>query len=47
MHEPYTCERLNQVRGGFAQLSEAVAGLEFDFTNPEVDAASCNETGHF
>ena len=36
VREPYTCERLCQVRGGFTQLTEAVASMEFDFSNPEV-----------
>ena len=36
VRELYFCERLCQVRGGFAQLTEAVAVMEFDFSDPEV-----------
>ena len=34
--EPYTCERLNSVPGGYQVLTDAVKALEFDFTNPQV-----------
>ena len=34
--DPYTCERLTQIRGGYTPLTSAVPVLRFDFTNPEV-----------
>ena len=34
--EPYTCERLRQIRGGYRPLTHSCAVLNFDFTNPEV-----------
>ena len=34
--EPYTCERLTQIRGGYRALTAASPVLQFDFTNPEV-----------
>ena len=34
--EPYTCERLNCVTGGYTQLSVVHTALSIDFTNPEV-----------
>ena len=34
--EPYTCERLAQIRGGFRALTRGQQVLEFDFDNPEV-----------
>ena len=34
--EPYTCERLSQIRGGYRPLTADRPVLEFDFTNPEV-----------
>lgn len=34
--EPYTCERLSTIRGGYRQLSSTFAALSIDFTNPLV-----------
>ena len=34
--EPYTCERLSQIRGGFRALTQSQQVLKFDFDNPEV-----------
>ena len=34
--EPYTCERLSSVRGGYRELTGSCAALKFDFTNPQV-----------
>lgn len=34
--EPYTCERLCNIRGGYQQLTSAVIALKFDFLDPEV-----------
>ena len=34
--EPYTCERLNSISGGYRQLSGACPALTIDFTNPLV-----------
>ena len=34
--DPYTCERLTQIRGGYTPLTSPVPVLQFDFTNPEV-----------
>ena len=34
--EPYTCERLARIRGGFRALTGSHRVLEFDFDNPEV-----------
>ena len=36
--EPYTCERLTQIRGGYRALTTASPVLQFDFTNPEVES---------
>lgn len=35
--EPYSCERLNHIRGGFTPLTVPQPILNFDFTNPEVN----------
>ena len=40
--EPYTCERLTQIRGGYRALTAAFPVLHFDFTNPEV--TSCKSS---
>ena len=37
IREPYTCERLTQIRGGYRALTAASPMLQFDFTNPEVE----------
>ena len=34
--DPYTCERLTQIRGGYTRLTTTHPVLRFDFTNPEV-----------
>ena len=34
--DPYTCERLTQIRGGYTPLTSPVPVLQFDFTNSEV-----------
>lgn len=34
--EPYTCERLTQMRGGYTPLTTPTPVLQFDFTDPEV-----------
>lgn len=34
--EPYTCERLTQIRGGYRPLTRSCVALYFDFCNPEV-----------
>ena len=36
--EPYSCERLTQIRGGYKALTAASPVLQFDFTNPEVES---------
>lgn len=36
VHEPYTCERLTQVREGYKPLTGVHKILEFDFSNPEI-----------
>ncbi|KAL5493356.1 hypothetical protein EMCRGX_G014525 [Ephydatia muelleri] len=36
VHEPYTCERLAQVRGGYLALTGVHKILEFDFSDPEI-----------
>lgn len=41
--EPYTCERLTQIRGGYQRLSAAIPVLQFDFTNPEVRKLTLKE----
>ena len=38
--EPYTCERLTRIRGGYTQLTAAKPVLQFDFTNPEVQVVT-------
>lgn len=37
--EPYTCERLMSVPGGYQLLTPVKAALTFDFTNPQVRTA--------
>lgn len=37
--EPYTCERLTQIRGGYRPLTKSFVALHFDFCNPEVQTA--------
>lgn len=34
--DPYTCERLSCISGGYSQLSRPQKVLSVDFTNPEV-----------
>ena len=34
--EPYTCERLSCISGGYQQLTDVHSALFIDFTNPEV-----------
>ena len=34
--EPYTCERLSCIRGGYKGLTGSCAALQFDFTDPLV-----------
>ena len=34
--EPYTCERLTQIRGGYRALTPSCTALHFDFSNPKV-----------
>ena len=34
--EPYTCERLSHIRGGYKSLSDSCTALQFDFTDPQV-----------
>ena len=34
--EPYTCERLSRIRGGYKSLTDSCAALQFDFTDPQV-----------
>ena len=34
--EPYTCEKLNSIRGGYTALSQGCPALQFDFTDPQV-----------
>ena len=41
VHEPYTCERLAQVRGGYLALTGVHKILEFDFSDPEVSSLYC------
>ena len=36
VREPYTCERLTQIRGGYRALTGSCVALQFDFCNPEV-----------
>lgn len=36
VREPYTCERLTQIRGGYRPLTGSYMALQFDFCNPEV-----------
>ena len=33
--EPYTCERLSCIRGGYKSLTDSCAALQFDFTDPQ------------
>ena len=37
--EPYTCERLTQIRGGYRPLTKSFVALHLDFCNPEVQTA--------
>ncbi len=34
--DPYTCERLTQIRGGYRALTHSCVALQFDFNHPEV-----------
>ena len=34
--EPYTCEQLRSVKGGFKKLSDSSTALAIDFTDPQV-----------
>ena len=34
--EPYTCERLSHIRGGYKNLTDSCTALQFDFTDPLV-----------
>ena len=38
--EPYTCERLSCISGGYQQLTDVHPALFIDFTNPEVSFCS-------
>lgn len=38
--EPYTCERLNCIRGGYRELTGSCAALKFDFTDPMVSVCT-------
>lgn len=38
--EPYTCERLSCIRGGYRPLTEPRVILQFDFGDPEVRTSS-------
>ena len=42
--EPYTCERLTHIRGGYRALTASSPALQFDFNDPEVQLVVENTT---
>lgn len=42
--EPYSCERLSHIRGGFTALTLAQPVLCFDFTQPQVSSSTDTHT---